>query len=85
MSPSRRRRGGRGGKPTAQQLRDRSWWTGPELFVLVDDYDLVVAGPTNPLTPLLEYLPQARDVGLQRRPVVALGDQRPPCPSEPHA
>ncbi|WP_127498750.1 type VII secretion protein EccCa [Actinoplanes solisilvae] len=49
---------------TAQQLRERSWWTGPELFVLVDDYDLVVAGPTNPLTPLLEYLPQARDVGL---------------------
>jgi S-DNA-T family DNA segregation ATPase FtsK/SpoIIIE len=49
---------------TAQQLRDRSWWTGPELFVLVDDYDLVAAGPTNPLTPLLEYLPQARDVGL---------------------
>jgi len=49
---------------TAQQLRDRSWWTGPELFILVDDYDLVVAGPTNPLTPLLEYLPQARDVGL---------------------
>ncbi|HEY0002608.1 MAG TPA: type VII secretion protein EccCa [Actinoplanes sp.] len=49
---------------TAQQLRDRSWWTGPELFVLVDDYDLVMAGPTNPLTPLLEYLPQARDIGL---------------------
>jgi S-DNA-T family DNA segregation ATPase FtsK/SpoIIIE len=49
---------------TAQQLRDRSWWTGPELFVLVDDYDLVAAGPTNPLQPLLEYLPQARDVGL---------------------
>jgi S-DNA-T family DNA segregation ATPase FtsK/SpoIIIE len=49
---------------TAQQLRDRSWWTGPELFVLVDDYDLVVSGPTNPLTPLLEYLPQARDIGL---------------------
>jgi S-DNA-T family DNA segregation ATPase FtsK/SpoIIIE len=53
-----------GPEVTAQQLRDRSWWTGPELFVLVDDYDLVVAGPTNPLTPLLEYLPQARDVGL---------------------
>jgi len=49
---------------TAQQLRDRSWWTGPELFVLVDDYDLVVSGPMNPLQPLLEYLPQARDVGL---------------------
>jgi S-DNA-T family DNA segregation ATPase FtsK/SpoIIIE len=49
---------------TAQQLRDRSWWTGPELFVLVDDYDLVASGPTNPLHPLLDYLPQARDVGL---------------------
>ena len=32
-----------------QQLRDRSWWTGPELFVLVDDYDLVASGPANPL------------------------------------
>jgi S-DNA-T family DNA segregation ATPase FtsK/SpoIIIE len=53
-----------GPEVTAQQLRDRSWWTGPELFVLVDDYDLVVSGPANPLTPLLEYLPQARDIGL---------------------
>jgi DNA segregation ATPase FtsK/SpoIIIE, S-DNA-T family len=53
-----------GSDVTAQQLRERSWWTGPELFVLVDDYDLVVSGPTNPLQPLLEYLPQARDVGL---------------------
>lgn len=49
---------------TPQQLRDRSWRTGPELFVLVDDYDLVVTGPNNPLLPLVEYLPQARDVGL---------------------
>ncbi|GAB3967559.1 hypothetical protein GCM10027615_17260 [Plantactinospora veratri] len=49
---------------TPQQLRDRSWWTGPELFVLVDDYDLVATGPNNPLLPLVEYLPQARDVGL---------------------
>nr|MDT0662632.1 type VII secretion protein EccCa [Micromonospora sp. DSM 115978] len=49
---------------TAQQLRDRSWWTGPELFVLVDDYDLVATGPANPLRPLEDYLPQGRDVGL---------------------
>jgi S-DNA-T family DNA segregation ATPase FtsK/SpoIIIE len=49
---------------TPQQLRDRSWWTGPELFVLVDDYDLVATGPANPLRPLEDYLPQARDVGL---------------------
>ena len=49
---------------TPQQLRERSWWTGPELFILVDDYDLVATGPANPLRALEEYLPQARDVGL---------------------
>jgi len=49
---------------TTEQLRSRSWWSGPECFVLVDDYDLVAGGPTNPIMPLLEYLPQARDVGL---------------------
>jgi DNA segregation ATPase FtsK/SpoIIIE, S-DNA-T family len=49
---------------TPQELRDRSWWTGPELFVLVDDYDLVATGPANPLHSLEEYLPQARDIGL---------------------
>jgi len=49
---------------TPQQLRERSWWTGPECFVLVDDYDLVATGPTHPLLPLLEHLAQARDVGL---------------------
>ncbi|PZG05037.1 type VII secretion protein EccCb, partial [Micromonospora craterilacus] len=46
------------------QLRDRSWWSGPELFVLVDDYDLVASGPSNPLRALEEHLPHARDVGL---------------------
>jgi S-DNA-T family DNA segregation ATPase FtsK/SpoIIIE len=49
---------------TPQQLRERSWWTGPELYLLVDDYDLVAAAQPNPLAPLLQYLPQARDVGL---------------------
>ncbi|WP_216894442.1 type VII secretion protein EccCa [Nocardia alni] len=49
---------------TPQQLRERSWWTGPEIYLLVDDYDMVVQGSNNPLMPLLEYLPQARDIGL---------------------
>jgi S-DNA-T family DNA segregation ATPase FtsK/SpoIIIE len=49
---------------TAQQLRDRSWWSGPDCYLLVDDYDLVCAGPSNPLLPLLDYLAQARDIGL---------------------
>jgi DNA segregation ATPase FtsK/SpoIIIE, S-DNA-T family len=49
---------------TPEQLRTRSWWTGPRCFVLVDDYDLVATGPNNPLLPLLEHLSQARDIGL---------------------
>jgi S-DNA-T family DNA segregation ATPase FtsK/SpoIIIE len=51
---------------SAHALRERSWWTGPELFLLVDDYDLVApaAGAEHPLAPLLELLPLARDVGL---------------------
>lgn len=49
---------------TPEQLRDRSWWTGPELFILVDDYDLVAASTNNPLMPLKDFLAQARDIGL---------------------
>ncbi|MFC3964575.1 type VII secretion protein EccCa [Nocardia jiangsuensis] len=48
---------------TPQQLRERSWWSGPEIYVVVDDYDMVATG-VNPLLPLMEYVPQARDIGL---------------------
>jgi S-DNA-T family DNA segregation ATPase FtsK/SpoIIIE len=47
-----------------EQLRTRSWWQGPELYLIVDDYDLVVTPSGNPLAPLLDVLPQSRDVGL---------------------
>jgi S-DNA-T family DNA segregation ATPase FtsK/SpoIIIE len=49
---------------TQEQLKTRSWWTGPDLFIIVDDYDLVVTQTNNPLKPLAEYLAQAKDVGL---------------------
>ncbi|GLZ81831.1 type VII secretion protein EccC [Actinorhabdospora filicis] len=49
---------------TPEQLRSRSWWTGPELFVLIDDYDLIIGGSGNPLLPLLEFASQARDIGM---------------------
>jgi S-DNA-T family DNA segregation ATPase FtsK/SpoIIIE len=49
---------------TQEQLRNRSWWKGPELFVICDDYDLVCPQGTNPLSPLAEFIPQAKDVGL---------------------
>ncbi|MFV8161884.1 type VII secretion protein EccCa [Mycobacterium sp. 134] len=51
---------------TQQQLKERSWWSGPDLFVMVDDYDLIPGGSlSHPLGPLVEYLPQARDIGLR--------------------
>jgi S-DNA-T family DNA segregation ATPase FtsK/SpoIIIE len=50
---------------TAEQLRGRSWWRGPQLYVLVDDYDLVVSSAGNPLARLQPYLSQARDIGLR--------------------
>jgi S-DNA-T family DNA segregation ATPase FtsK/SpoIIIE len=53
-----------GGDVTPEQLRDRSWWTGPEIYLLVDDYDLVATSRGNPLKPLLDLLPQARAIGL---------------------
>jgi S-DNA-T family DNA segregation ATPase FtsK/SpoIIIE len=48
---------------TVQQLRERSWWTGPELILVVDDFDLVSSSRQSPLAPLLDFLPQARELG----------------------
>jgi S-DNA-T family DNA segregation ATPase FtsK/SpoIIIE len=47
-----------------EQLRTRSWWKGPELYVVADDYDLVATPSANPLLPLLPLLAQAKDIGL---------------------
>ncbi len=49
---------------TPEQLRNRSWWAGAEVYVLVDDYDLVSTQQGSPLAPLQPLLAQARDVGL---------------------
>jgi S-DNA-T family DNA segregation ATPase FtsK/SpoIIIE len=48
---------------TPQELRDRSWWDGPEIYVIIDDYDLVAASTGNPLDVLAPLLPHARDLG----------------------
>ena len=50
---------------TPAQLRDRSWWQGPNVYLLVDDYDMVASSAGNPLSQLADVLPQARDVGLR--------------------
>ncbi|MFD0467452.1 FtsK/SpoIIIE domain-containing protein [Nonomuraea thailandensis] len=48
---------------TPEQLRARDWWQGSDLYIVVDDYDLV-SGSNNPLMALADLLPQARDIGL---------------------
>jgi DNA segregation ATPase FtsK/SpoIIIE, S-DNA-T family len=53
-----------GAEVDQRQLRDRSWWSGPEIYVVVDDYDLVAESAANPLNALLDLMPHARDIGL---------------------
>ena len=63
---------------TPEQLRNRSWWTGADVFVVVDDYDLVATSHGSPLEPLVELMPQAVDVGLHVGPR-APQRRRSPC------
>ncbi|NMM87865.1 type VII secretion protein EccC [Rhodococcus sp. SRB_17] len=52
------------GDTTQQQLRERSWWSGPEIYVIIDDYDLVATSTGNPVAALLEHIPHSKDIGL---------------------
>ncbi|MEW2520808.1 type VII secretion protein EccCa [Actinacidiphila alni] len=49
-----------------ENLARRDWWSGPLLFVLIDDYDLFSGAPgtPSPMTPLLPLLSQAPYIGL---------------------
>ncbi|MBY0441969.1 MAG: type VII secretion protein EccCb [Mycobacteriaceae bacterium] len=51
---------------TTTQLRSRSWWTGFDVVLLVDDWHMIVgaAGGMPPMTPLAPLLPAAADIGL---------------------
>ncbi|MEJ2869026.1 type VII secretion protein EccCa [Actinomycetospora sp. OC33-EN08] len=49
---------------TPARLRARDWWQGPAMLVVVDDHDLVATPGGDPLAPLLDLLPQGRDIGL---------------------
>jgi DNA segregation ATPase FtsK/SpoIIIE, S-DNA-T family len=48
---------------TREELMRGSAWTGPRLYLLVDDYDLVPGAAENPLLPLVDLLAHGRDVG----------------------
>ena len=45
-----------------ERLDDEKKWDGPRFFIFVDDYDTFPTS-ANPLTPLNNYLTQARDTG----------------------
>jgi S-DNA-T family DNA segregation ATPase FtsK/SpoIIIE len=45
------------------ELRDRSWWSGPEHVLVIDDYDLSMSGASSPFGPLADALGYARDIG----------------------
>jgi type VII secretion protein EccCb len=51
---------------TTAQLRSRSWWQGPDVVLLVDDWHMIVAasGGMPPMGPLAPLLPAAPDIGL---------------------
>ncbi|MER7277841.1 type VII secretion protein EccCa [Dactylosporangium sp. NPDC000244] len=49
---------------TPAQLKARDWWTGADIYVVVDDYDLVGVGAQNVLAPLVPFIPMANEVGL---------------------
>ena len=53
-----------GDNVTQQQLRARSWWSGPDIYLVIDDYDLAAGATGNPLAPLADFLPHANDLGL---------------------
>lgn len=50
-----------GADVTAEQLASRSWWTGPDIYLLIDDFELL---PPEHLQPLMPLLPHTQDIGL---------------------
>ncbi|MFE6765639.1 type VII secretion protein EccCa [Streptomyces sp. NPDC057689] len=51
---------------TPARMRSADWWTGPRLFVLVDDYDMVGGGTVmdHPFAPLFDHLALGHELGL---------------------
>jgi type VII secretion protein EccCb len=51
---------------TTTQLRSRSWWSGFDVVLLVDDWHMIVGAASGmpPMMPLAPLLPAAPDIGL---------------------
>ncbi|WP_245734254.1 type VII secretion protein EccCa [Lentzea jiangxiensis] len=49
---------------TPARLRLRDWWKGPQVFVVIDDYDMVSSGGANLFQQLFDPLAQGNALGL---------------------
>lgn len=49
---------------SAEELLSRSWWSGPEIFLIVDDIQQLPAGFDSPLHKAAPWVTRAADVGL---------------------
>jgi len=49
---------------SAEELLARSWWSGPEIFLIVDDIQQLPAGFDSPLHKAVPWVTRAADVGL---------------------
>jgi S-DNA-T family DNA segregation ATPase FtsK/SpoIIIE len=47
-----------------ERIRKRDWWTGPELFLIIDDLEMVSGSGPSPLAPLLPLLAQGAEIGM---------------------
>lgn len=49
---------------SAEELLSRSWWSGPEIFLIVDDIQQLPTGFDSPLHKVVPWVTRAADVGL---------------------
>ncbi|MCA6095015.1 type VII secretion protein EccCb [Streptomyces sp. SCA3-4] len=45
-------------------LASGTWYSGPRIVILIDDYDILTTAGQQPLAPFLPYIPSAQDIGL---------------------
>ncbi len=49
---------------TQDALMSGTWYSGPRIVILIDDYDILTTAGQQPLAPFLPFIPSAQDIGL---------------------